>query len=77
MSRRRRAADEPETIKTVRENLLKAVSSALNAVEQRASKDGEGDAEAALLYAQAASALMGSELAKELFVGREGFKTAS
>ena len=63
-----------ENIKSVRDAFLKALVATLGAVETHAERDNQKDAELTLHYAQAVNALIGSELGRELVVGKEGLK---
>jgi hypothetical protein len=61
-----------ERIKSIREQFMKTLAATLAAAETHATRDNKTDAEVTLNYAQAANALMGSELAKQLVVGKDG-----
>jgi hypothetical protein len=65
-------ADDNETIRTVRESFMRALVKTLNAVEKNATKGNKTDAEATLQYAQAAQALISSDLGREIVVGKQG-----
>ena len=76
MGRRERASSARTTggktkAKQVRKELLSAISSVLTQVEA-SSKGTKADPAAAKAYAEAASALMSTDLAHELIVGPDG-----
>ena len=61
-----------ETVRSVRDAFMSALVKTLKAVEKNADKGNKTDAEATMHFAQAASALISSELGREIVVGKKG-----